>query len=158
LVSCGRQSGESKAAVYVRFVCESFAGGGSKRDVYPSKRSVGTIDGRKDVGPRYDGGRQAMQAAEVFDFRVVFIVRVACLAAMVGRENAVVVASVDKVALPFVKEEVARVVLVTTGSQKFVDVEACGFLGLNAEPFFLYGENDRHFIRIHPVLVTEGNR
>jgi len=98
-----------------------------------------------------------MQAAEVFDFRVVFVMRAACFAAMIGRQNAVVVARVDKVALPFVKEEVARVVLVTTGSKKFVDVEARGFLGLTAEPLF-HGENDRDFVRIHPVLVAERNR
>ena len=94
---------------------------------------------------------------EVFDFRVVFVMRAACFAAMIGRQNAVVVARVDKVALPFVKEEVARVVLVTTGSKKFVDVEARGFLGLTAEPLF-HSENDRDFVRIHPVLVAERNR
>jgi len=98
-----------------------------------------------------------MQAAEVFDFRVVFVARVACLAAMVGRENAVVIARVDKVALPFVKEEVTRVVLITTGSERSVDVEACGFQRLTAEPLF-HGESDRDVVRIHPVLVAERNR
>lgn len=57
-----------------------------------------------------------MQATEAFDFRVVFVMCVACLAAMVGKENAVVVARVHEVALPFVEEEVTRVVLVATGS------------------------------------------
>lgn len=98
-----------------------------------------------------------MQAAEVFDFRVVFVMRAVCLAAMVGRENAVVVARIDKVALPFVKEEVAWMVLVTTSPQKLVDVEACGFLGLTTEPLF-HCENDRDLVRIHPVLVAERNR
>jgi hypothetical protein len=98
-----------------------------------------------------------MEAAEAFDFRVVFVMRVARLAAMAGRENAVVVGRVDKETLPFVKEEVARVVLVTTGSKKLVDVEACGFLGLTTEPLF-HRENDRDFVRIHPVLVAERNR
>ena len=98
-----------------------------------------------------------MQAAEVFDFRVVFVRRTACLAAMVGRENAVGVARIDKVALPFVKEEVARMVLVTTSSKKLVDVEACGLLGLITEPLF-HRENDRDLVRIHPVLVAERNR
>lgn len=98
-----------------------------------------------------------MQAAEVFDFRVVFVMRFACLAAMVGRENAVVVARVDKVALPFMKKQVAWDVLVTTSPQKFVDVEACSFLGLTAEPLF-HTENDRDAVRMHPVLVAERHR
>ena len=98
-----------------------------------------------------------MQPPEAFDFRIVLVMRVACLAAMVCRENAVVIARVDKVALPFVKEEVAGVVLVTTGSQKFVDVDTRGFLRLTAEPL-LHTENDRDLVGIHPVLVSKRNR
>jgi hypothetical protein len=49
------------------------------------------------------------------------------------------------------------VVLVTTGTKKFVEVEARGFLGLTAEPFF-HSENERDFVGIHPVLLAKGNR
>ena len=98
-----------------------------------------------------------MQAAEVFDFRVVFIIRAACLAAMVGSENAVVVARVDKVALPLMKEKVARMILVPTSSKRFVDLKACGFLGLTTEPLF-DAENDCDSVRIYRELVAERNR
>jgi hypothetical protein len=64
----------------------------------PTRGALGPwTEGRAGLGPRYDRGRQAMQAAEVFDFRVFFVMRGARLAAMVGRENAVVLARVNKV-------------------------------------------------------------
>ena len=72
-------------------------------------------------------------------------------------ENAVVVSRVDKVTLPFVKEEVARMVLVPTSSKKFIDLNACGFLGLTTEPLF-DAENDCDSIRIYRELVAERNR
>jgi hypothetical protein len=98
-----------------------------------------------------------MQAAEALDFRVVFLMCDTRLDAVVGRENAVVLARIVKIALPFVKEEISRAVLVTAGSEKLCDVEATNFLGLTPEALF-HRENYRDVVRKRPILFAERYR